>query len=174
METTMDPATKLTDILDSPRAGAALKKAGFVTVEDLGNATMAALQKINGVGQRTVEQLKALDAAATPNPDDAEVEEGPHAIHLRSKREKYVIWVLRGDRIVDQLRGSTKVVPPLLIQFEGGRGTLSRETYLKRKYFRDEKAIQAHLDAGKPWRQEAVEWLRSRRKHGIEYFVMTD
>lgn len=173
METTMDKATKLSALLDSPRAAAALRKAGYETVGDLGDIALEELTKINGVGERTLEQISEAGVTkATVNYD--EVEEGPQPIHLMSPRDEYVIWVLRGDKIFDSESRTNKVVPPLLIQFADGRGQIARETYLKRKYFRDPQKIQDHISADLPWRVECANWLKSRTKYGLEYTLMTD
>jgi len=169
----MEATTKLTDVLDSPRAAKVLERAGFKTVGDLEGVALEALAGLNGVGQRTLEQIQTVHTE--PEPESfGETEEGPHDVHLLSPRERYVIWVLRGDRVVDPQMGTSRVMPPVLIEFRKGRGKITRETYLTRKYVRDEHKIREHIEAGKPWRVECVEWLRSRTKHGVEYTVMSD
>lgn len=170
----MDEATKLSDLLDSPRAAAALRKAGIETIGDLSGVALEEVAKIRGVGERTLEQIAETGATKTKDPNFDEVEEGPHPVHLMSPRENYVIWVLRGDKIHDPESRTNRVVPPVLIQFSGGRGTITRETYLKRKYFRDPAKIQDHISENKPWRVECADWLKSRTKYGIEYTLMTD
>ena len=169
----MELTKKLSEVLDSPRAAAALKRAGFVTIGDVHEMALGELASINGVGERTLEQLQTcvkLEEAV----DYGTVEEGEHDIHLLSPRPGYVIWVLRGDRIVEPQSGASRVVPPILIQFRKGRGKISRKTFLMRKYRRNELQVQEHLDAGKPWRVECAEWLKSRQKHPIEYTLMSD
>jgi len=169
----MDSATKLSEVLDSPRAAKALERAGFKTVGDLEGVALEAIAGLNGVGQRTLEQIQTVHQE--PEKEDfGAVEEGGHDVHLLSPRPKYVIWVLRGDRILDPSRGTSRVMPPVLIQFRDGRGKITRDQYLARKYNRDAGLIAKHIEDKKPWRAECVEWLRSRVKHGREYTVMSD
>jgi len=169
----METTTKLSDLLDSPRAAKVLADAGFKTVGDLEGVAISELATLRGVGQRTLEQIG--DVHSAPESDNfGEIEEGNHDIHLTSPRANYVIWVLRGDRVIDPERHTSRVMPPVLIQFKRGRGTITRRTYLMRKYLRDEAKIQDHINDGLAWRVECAEWLRSRQKHGFEYVLLSD
>jgi hypothetical protein len=158
---------------ESPRSVYAMEKAGIKTVGDLANFTLAQLAAIKGVGERTLEQVNEILGSDVKREEDFdEVEEGPNPIHLMSPFAQYQIWVRHGD--IERIQGQRggKVFSPVVIRFVDGRGKLTREQYLMRKYARNEDKIREHIEQNLPWRKEAVEWLKSRRNFGRSYHLM--
>lgn len=160
--------------LESPRALHALEQAGFRTVADLKKVALTEIMAIKGVGDRTMEQIGAIVGTDASAVNDDEIEEGDHPLHLHSPYESYSLWVLKGDIVRFGAGKGGKIVPPVVIRFEQGRGRLTRDQYLARKYQRDADKIAAHINEKRPWRQEAAAWLKARKMFGVAYHLMSE
>jgi hypothetical protein len=166
-------STALRDIVASPRAQAALKDAGYVTIDDLTGVPVSTLAAIKGVGQVT---LKALEGAAFA-PDEPQVEavweEGQHPIHLESPYQNLAIRITDSETHMEGKR--MRVVNPIFLRFENGEGRLTRDQYMLAKYRGDKSRAKAALNADEPWRIDAVEWLKAKPSHRAgNFIVLTD
>lgn len=169
--------TVLSEVIKSPRAIGALAKAGYKTVGDVRARAVAEIGKIVGVGEFTLEQIRGLQGAtpATVEEDDpTQVEESDAPIQLQSPYPSFAFTLLPAGRYADGSGKGYTTQRPLAVRFSDGRAELTKDQYLQMKYRRDDKAVLEHKQAQKPWRREAVEWLRARRQHGLGYHVMTD
>lgn len=170
----MDETMRLSGIIESPRAVGALKAAGFNTIADLQGATLDSLESLKGVGPRTVEQLKELGVGEKSKVWE-DVEEGDHPIHFQSQHDAMSIILLPGDFVAHGGgRKGGRMVPGIIAQAEHGRGTVTREQWLMAQYGRDKALVDQHVKSKKPWRKDAVQWLRNRKACGRDYHLLID
>lgn len=168
--------TAISEVLKSPRAIGALQRAGLTTVGDIRRKAISELGKLTGVGEFTLEQIRGLQVEDVPEtPEDiTQVEESDEPIQLMSPYPSFGFTLLPAGRFSDGSGRGYTTQRPLTVRFADGRGELTKEQYLTMKYRRDEKAVLGAKQAKEPWRREAVEWLKTRRQHGLGYHVMTD
>ena len=167
---TESPVTQLSTLVKSPRTLSALKQAGYSTVEDLKDVAVGTLAEIPYVGPATLEALRDHTSEAA-KVSDAEIEEGPHDLHIHSPHPGQMIIILSGDRTGDKVSGM-KIIPGVYVKCRGGRGTLTRDQWLTRIYRRDRLKVDKHVADNQPWRQDAADWLRRRKAHGRSYIVL--
>lgn len=168
--------TAISEVLKSPRAIGALNRAGVMTVGDIRRKAITELGKLVGVGEFTLEQIRGLQGEDVPAaPDDfTQVEESDEPVQLMSPYPSFGFTLLPACRFADGSGRGYTTQRPLVVRFSDGRGELTKEQYLLMKYRRDEKAVILAKQNKEPWRREAVEWLKTRRQHGVGYHVMTD
>lgn len=157
-------ARLLKEVVESPRALAALDKHGLKTLGDVARVGVGSLHTLAGVGEATVSLLeKAIGPVEVEeDPQDAEVEEGPHPLRMDSPYREFRMCVVPAGR-VEQPGGGYALQESIFIEFAAGEGALSKEQYLMRALARNRSAVAAAMkDPAYPWRRDAARWLRSK------------
>lgn len=166
--------TLLSEYLESPEAVHALSSRKLMTVGDLKTRTLPEIAAIPAIGERTIEQIKALRVVADRKPSNfAEIAENNNPIHLRSPYANFAIQVMPGDAIESGARGLRRI-PPLYVMFKNGRGELNRKEWFFRVYKRDMTMVEEAMKNNLPWRKDAAKWLRENHKCGKDFSIMSD
>lgn len=177
---TLDPAVAaraLREVVESPRALAALEKHGFKTLGDVAAKGVGSLHGIVGVGEASIALIdRALGPIPTEKSEEVlSIEEGPHALRLESPFPQFRILIVPAGRVT-QPGGGYAIEESLFVEFDRNQGALSKEAFLMRKFERDRQKVRdAMKDPKFPWRAEAVEWLKGRdsfRRH--EFRILGD
>ena len=157
-------ARPLKEIVESPKARAALEKYGLKTLGDVvKRGGPGTLHGIAGVGEASVAMIdKALGPMPVEDEAPGEVEEGEHPIRLESPYNEFR-FVVHPARRVPEPGGGFAVQDSLFVEFNGGEGSLTKELFLQRKFARDGAAVSAAMkNPTFAWRREAVAWLQSK------------
>ena len=116
--------------------------------------------------------------AETPKVE-AQIEEGPHPIVLRSRFPSYIIRLLGGDIVAPMpgMPGTPRVLQPIALFFKNGSATLTREVWVTSVNHRDQAKIaieMAKTPEEAPWRANAIKWLREKRTHRQGNFIVLE
>jgi hypothetical protein len=171
---------QLHQVVSSGRARGALKNLGVTRPGQLGNLNLSTLIEEKGIGVATVNEIQAFLDEQGPNPrreadavENAQFEENMDPVTIGSPNPRQAIIVMPGDRV--QLKnGANRIIPGVIIQCESGVGHLTAKMWFTRKYERDTVAVEEALKRREPWRLDAVEWLKNRKRHGLDYSVLPD
>ncbi len=180
MPLTLDPAIAdrlLSDVVESPRARAALEKHGLKTLGDVAKRGIGSLHGLKHVGEATV---SLIDKALGPIPveeaeSDGKIEEGVHPVRLESPYPFYRMSVYPA-RKVSEPGGGYALQDSLFIEFNRGEGVLSKEMWLMREHARDRVLVASSMaDTERPWRAKAIAWLRAKDTFARgEFRILTD
>lgn len=171
IETTDTPAGACTDatlletIIPSRNVRKTLKGYGLNTVGDVRAKGIGIIRGLPGIGEVSLEALRvAVGVVAPAAVEPATIdswEEGPFPLHLHSPHRGFQFPLKKARLLVDSA-GGTQEQSPLWVSFEEGEAKLtSREWFLK-IHDGDEVKAERDVAAGKPWRLEALAWLRTR------------
>jgi len=176
--TPLSPNTPIEDVIGSPRAIKALKAKGINKIGDI--RSLPEIATLAGVSSGVLARLQEAGASSTkPATPVDEIEEGEHPVVLRSKHAGYILRLLGGDVVPAPvgIPGRPSIVQPVAIMFKNGEAELSRQTWVTMRHRRDQFKINedmAHPAADRPWRAEAIGWLRSRTSHRRGDFVVLE
>lgn len=173
----MSNATDITldSIIQSPRARKALEALGWTTMADVEDKSYAELISAPGIGEGTVQAiLQARGPSASepeiPSTPEPTIEEGPHAIRLDSPYNELRIRINHSEEVRDGRR--VRVKPADWVRFARGLATFTRENWAMHLFPFDRAAQAKWLRDDKPWRVEAVEYLKSLRAYKSGSFVI--
>ena len=172
--TTITDDTKLADVLSSKRNLALLASQEIITVGDIQKQNIKSLVGM-GIGETTIEEIRGInDVPEEPEPKKMEWEEGQQALYIRSPSPGYSLQISPGDAVTSATRRGTRIIQPIYIVCQGGKGRLTAEMWYGRRHDRDKKLVASALAKNEKWRKEAAAWLQTRKNYGNLFHLLTD
>ena len=165
--------TLLKDVLSSPKNLEILQKNKITTVGGAKALTIADFVKM-GVGEVTIEEIRGLGVRQAAQSVDSKLEESANPIHIHSPFPGYCLQVRPGDVERNVNGRGQRIIRPLYIVCQNGRGQLTRKLWYTRKYAWDAAKIQDAEVRNEPWRLEAYDWLRARKSFNKSFRVLSD
>lgn len=166
--------TSLKEVLSSPKNVDLLKKNG---VETVGQAKQKSIQDLirMGIGEVTVDEIRGLGVKeGSRESADSKIEETAANIVINSPHARFCLQIMPGDVVRNPNGRGHRVVKPIYIACESGKGILTRKMWFRRKYMRDEQRVQQAERDNEPWRVEAYEWLKERKGFKRTFRVLSD
>lgn len=171
--TTISDDTLLKDVLSSPKNLEILHRHKVTTVGEAKRLTIGDYVKM-GVGEVTIEEIRSLGVRQAAQSIDAKIEESVNPIHIHSPYDGYCLQVRPGDVERSPNGRSHRVIRPIYVVCQKGRGQLTRKMWYTRKYAWDAAKIQDAEVRNEPWRLEAYEWLQARKSFNKSFRVLSD